>query len=210
MQLKRLHATGVGLLILPVLLVAQDVPESTEVVTPEVETIQELSVAEEAASVLEDNPDRKTMELSGTKQGDWDLPVQIDQSVKIKKVYDFLNDQSITKTGKDRSLEYEFKFFNHGAITKAQLYNRKGQYYVVTWANDAAPANYTLRLDYRQGLTRDKVNTIKIPYPAAKGTFKGTFSITGDNYSMYGQILSWRVSVVRDGMIVAQEKSFVW
>jgi hypothetical protein len=67
-----------------------------------------------------------------------------------------------------------------------------------------------LRFDYRQAKTRDKVHTMEIPYKDVRGTYKGTFSVTGDAYADRGKILSWRVSVVRDGLIVAQSKSFVW
>ncbi|MEM1156747.1 MAG: hypothetical protein AAGH72_00695 [Verrucomicrobiota bacterium] len=143
-------------------------------------------------------------------QGDWDLSSRMDDKVVIRKIYEFLNDPQVTKFGKEKSIEYEFKYFNHGAITKAQRYNREGQYYVVTWTNKGEPADYQLRIDYRQSKTRDKINTITIPYQNAEGTFKGTFSITGDHYYMYGSILSWRISLVRDGVIVAQKKSFVW
>jgi hypothetical protein len=141
---------------------------------------------------------------------EWDLPVQLDERFKIKKVYDFLNDPEKTPTGEDRSLQYEFDYFNHGAVTKAQRYNRQGQYYVVTWGCSGEPKNVTLRLDYRQGLTREKVTTMEIPYEEAKGTYKGTFAVTGDRYYLNGQLISWRVSLVHDGVIVAQEKSFVW
>ncbi|NJK91998.1 MAG: hypothetical protein HC904_09340 [Blastochloris sp.] len=68
----------------------------------------------------------------------------------------------------------------------------------------------TLRFDYRQANTRDKVNTIEIPYQEAKGSLKGTFSVTGEQYREFGDVISWRVSVVRNGKIVAQKKSFVW
>lgn len=172
----------------------------------EVEVESKPQAAEEAAQGSSNDAEVN----SYAPQGDWDLNVQQDSDVRIRKIYEFLNDPEVTKTGKDRSLEYEFKYFNHGAITKAQRYNREGQYYIVTWTNKGAPADYELRIDYRQAKTRDKINTVTIPYPNAKGTFKGTFSITGDNYYLNGSILSWRISVVRNGVIVAQNKSFVW
>jgi len=143
-------------------------------------------------------------------RGEWDMPVQENPDFKIRKVYEFLNDEDENPAGDERSLAYEFEYFNHGAVTKAQRYNRKGQYYVVTWSTRGEAKDVTLRLDYRQGLTRDKVTTLEIPYEEAKGTFKGTFAITGDRYYLNGQVLSWRISLVRDGVIVAQEKSFVW
>ncbi|MEO0453278.1 MAG: hypothetical protein AAFY98_03970 [Verrucomicrobiota bacterium] len=152
----------------------------------------------------------ETKVIPSQRLEEWDLPVQLADGFKIKKVYDFLNDPEITKVGRERSLEYEFQYFNHGAVTKAQRYNRVGQYYVVTWSCKGDPKEVTLRLDYRQGLTREKVTTLEIPYEDAKGTYKGTFAVTGDQYYLNGQLLSWRISLVHDGVIVAQEKSFVW
>jgi hypothetical protein len=143
-------------------------------------------------------------------EGLWDLPVLLDNKVVIKNVYAFLNDPERTPTGSEKSLAYEFKYFNHGAVTEGQKKARKGYYYVVSWANRAAEENLVLRLDYRQVRSRDKVHVIEIPYSNARGSYKGRFSITGDAYCQGGPVISWRVSVVRDGKIVAQNKSFVW
>ncbi len=211
---------------LPVVDVSTEVTAEAEAATEEMEeAVDEVADATEAAvaEVEEKIEDAEATVEAGVEanaesaevkpyapQGEWDLEVNKDSDVYIRKIYEFLNDPKITKTGKDRSLEYEFKYFNHGAITKAQRYNREGQYYIVTWTNKGAPADYELRIDYRQAKTRDQVNTVKIPYPKAKGTFKGTFSITGDNYYLNGGILSWRISVVRNGVIVDEKKSFVW
>lgn len=140
----------------------------------------------------------------------WDLAVDLDSNVSIRKVYDFLNDPDKTPVGKDKALAYEFKYFDHGAITESQQESRRGQYYVVSWVNRGAPADYVLRIDYRQAFSRDKVNTMEIPFTQAKGSYKGTFSVTGKDYIDFGIVQSWRISVVRDGRIVAQERSFVW
>jgi hypothetical protein len=140
----------------------------------------------------------------------WDLPVEMDPKVRLKKIYDFLNDKSKTPTGRDEALKYEFKYFDHGAVTEAQKESKKGHYYVVNWATDSAVEALTLRFDYRQKNTRDKVNTVEIPYAQAKGSMKGTFSVTGESYREYGDVISWRISVVRNGKIIAQKKSFVW
>jgi len=137
-------------------------------------------------------------------------PLDVKGKVKLKKIYDFLNDKSKTPTGGDKALEYEFKYFDHGAVTQAQIASRKGHYYIVNWATDGPAEPLTLRFDYRQKNTRDKVNTVEIPYQQAKGSMKGTFSVTGDSYTTDGDVISWRISVVRNGKIIAQKKSFVW
>jgi hypothetical protein len=140
----------------------------------------------------------------------WDLPKELDAKVKLKKIYDFLNDPAKTATGGHKELEYEFKYFNHGAVTQAQRESRKGHYYVVNWSQGGAAEALTLRFDYRQQNTRDKVNTVEIPYPQARGSLKGTFAVTGESYRTHGDVISWRISVVRNGKIVAEQKSFVW
>lgn len=140
----------------------------------------------------------------------WDLPEEPDSQVRIRKVYDFLNDPQKTSAGRSPSLAYEFKYFDHGAITAAQRRSRQGQYFIVTWSNNGPAEDMILRLDYRQSVSRDKVNTLEIPYKQARGTFKGTFSVTGDQYFDFGDVHSWRISLVRNGRIIAQERSFVW
>ncbi|MDX6766685.1 MAG: hypothetical protein SFU85_07835 [Candidatus Methylacidiphilales bacterium] len=150
------------------------------------------------------------VEKSAAGNQPWELAVEPDKVVSIRKIYDFLNDPEKTSAGKSRSLAYEFKYFDHGAITESQRMGRRGQYFVVSWANHGAVADFVLRLDYRQSATRDQVRTLEIPFPKARGSFKGTFSVTGKEYREYGDVHSWRISVVRDGKIVAQERSFVW
>lgn len=178
--------------------------------TPALETVTssvEVPVTADAAASA-DEASMKTGLAPVTQP--WDLPLEADAQVRIRKVYDFLNDPKKTSPGSSKGLAYEFKYFNHGAITSTQQRSRLGQYFVVTWSNAGAAADYVLRLDYRQAASRDQVRTLEIPYKKARGTFKGTFSVTGDQYLEFGDIHSWRISVVRDGRIVAQERSFVW
>ena len=140
----------------------------------------------------------------------WDLPVELDKSVRVGKVYDFLNDRGVTPSGKNGATEQEFKYYDHGAVTAVQIESRKGHYYTVNFENEGAPSDLILRMDYRQTLSRDKVTTLEIPYKALQGSARGRFSITGDAYKAYGDVNSWRISVVRNGKIVAQARSFVW
>jgi hypothetical protein len=140
----------------------------------------------------------------------WDLPVQLDPKISIGKIYDFLNDPKLTATGKDPVLKQEFKYFDYGAVTKAQREARKGHYYIVNVANDGPPADIIIRMDFRQLLSRDKVNTLEVPFKSAKGDYKQQFVIAGEMYRAYGDVNSWRISVVKDGKIVAQKKSYVW
>jgi len=143
-------------------------------------------------------------------KGPWDLPVAPDSQVKIHKIYDFINDPKKTPIGKDKAIEYEFEYYNHGAITEEEKQKREGHYFTVNWINDGPPADFILRFDYRQAATKETVKTLEIPFPHASGSQKGTFSVTGEPYHQNGFISSWRISVVKNGKIIAQRQSFIW
>jgi hypothetical protein len=144
------------------------------------------------------------------EQEAWDLPVQLDPKVQIGKIFDFLNDPKLTKTGDNKVIQEEFDYFNYGAVTKAQREARKGHYYIVSFTNEGPATDLSIRMDFRQLLSRDTVNTLEVPFKGAKGDYKQQFVIAGDMYRAYGDVNSWRISVVRDGKIVAQKKSYVW
>ena len=153
----------------------------------------------------------KSEQFVHTNREEWDLPVKLDPKVRFGKIYEFVNDHAKTKTGMDEALNYEFKYFNYGAVTQEQLRQRKGHYFIVHWQNsNAAPSDYKLRFDYRQANAHGVVRTIELAYPKAKGPRKATLSVTGDAYESFGSVYSWRLSIVHNGVIVAQQKSFIW
>jgi len=133
-----------------------------------------------------------------------------DEHVAFGKIYDFVNDPDVTAVASNKPLEYEFKYFNHGAITQEQLKNRKGHYFIINWKYDGPPEELVLRFDYRQQRSRERINTLLISYPAAAGHMRGMFSVRGDAYVKYGKINSWRLTVLRKGRIVAERQSFIW
>jgi hypothetical protein len=47
-------------------------------------------------------------------------------------------------------------------------------------------------------------------YKNFDGYGKTVIKVTGDKYLRGGVVHSWRISIVRDGKIVAQKKSFIW
>lgn len=145
-----------------------------------------------------------------TEREPWQLQEALDPKVRITSVREFLNDPSETRTGGKRPLEFEFKYVNHGAVTQAQKRNRMGNYFTVNWQASGEPADYELRLDYRQSRSKDLVRTLIIPYKSVTAGQKGHFKVIGDAYHDFGRVHSWRISVVRNGVIVAQQKSFVW
>ena len=141
---------------------------------------------------------------------EWDLPVELDPKITIGKIYDFLLDEKYTPTGDNPVLKQEYRYFYYGAITPEQRSAARGHYYIVNFANKGDAADLTVRMDFRQLLSRDTVNTLEVSFPNFKGRSKQQFVIAGDMYKAYGDVNSWRISVVRNGKIVAQKKSYVW
>ena len=131
--------------------------------------------------------------------------------VQVRKIYDFLNDPDATPTGGNAPLEYEFKYFNYGAVTEEQKKAKLGHYYVINFENSGPAEDLVLRFEYRQERTRDKILMFEIPFTAVKGARKGKFQVVGPDYVANGRVISWRASVVRpNGEIMDERTSWVW
>lgn len=140
-----------------------------------------------------------------------DLPVETDAEIRLNKIYTYLNDPEKNRPPKDNAmLIYEAKYWNHGAVLEKDRQAKKGNIFVINWQNDGRPENLTVRLDYRQANTRERVMTKTQEYRDFQGYEKTVIKVTGDEYLRGGVVNSWRISIVRDGKIVAQEKSFIW
>jgi len=143
-----------------------------------------------------------------------DLPVEQDESVSLNKIYTYLNDSDPRRKAPpppdNQMMLYEPKYWDHGAILAKDRLDRQGNIFVINWQNDGEPSDFTVRLDYRQAMTRERVMTKTQEYKNFDGYEKTVLKVTGDEYLRGGVVNSWRISIVRDGKIVAQEKSFIW
>ena len=140
-----------------------------------------------------------------------DLPVEKDENISLNKIYTYLNDPTQNKPGAGNGMMmYEPKYWNHGAILAKDRADRKGNIFVINWQNDGQPSDFIVRLDYRQAMSRERVMTKTQEYKNFDGYEKTVLKVTGDDYVRGGVVNSWRISIVRDGKIVAQEKSFIW
>jgi hypothetical protein len=143
-----------------------------------------------------------------------DLPVEQDESVSLNKIYTYLNDSDPRRKAPpppdNAMMLYEPKYWDHGAILAKDRLDRQGNIFVINWHNDGEPSDFTVRLDYRQAMTRERVMTKTQEYKNFDGYEKTVLKVTGDEYLRGGVVHSWRISIVRNGKIVAQEKSFIW
>ncbi len=140
-----------------------------------------------------------------------DLPVEKDENISLNKIYTYLNDPTQNRPGAGNGMMmYEPKYWNHGAILAKDRLDRQGNIFVINWQNDGQPSDFVVRLDYRQAMSRERVMTKTQEYKNFDGYEKTVLKVTGDDYVKGGVVNSWRISIVRDGKIVAQEKSFIW
>ena len=140
-----------------------------------------------------------------------DLPFEKDGNVSLNKIYTYLNDPIRNKPPVGNAMmQYEPSYWNHGAILAKDRKDRQGNIFVINWQNDGEPSDFTVRLDYRQAMTRERVMTKTQDYKNFDGFEKTVIKVAGDDYVRGGVVNSWRISIVRDGKIVAQEKSFIW
>jgi len=139
-----------------------------------------------------------------------DLPVALDDSISLNKIYTFLNERTFKPRTGNPMLDYEKKYWEYGAILQKDVEGRQGNIFVINWQNGGSPGDFTVRLDYRQANTRERVMTKTEEYKNFDGYEKTVIKVVGDDYLRGGVVNSWRISIVRDGKIVAQEKSFIW
>lgn len=109
----------------------------------------------------------------------------------------------------EASLGFERSYRLHGALTKADQYQRYGNYFDFFW-RVKRPANVTVRLEYRTEKLRSFLQARELSYPNAKGNYKTEFAIIGDDYFNDGRVISWRCLLIENGHIVAENRSYLW
>ena len=121
----------------------------------------------------------------------------------------FLLDPAQQPASVDPMIRFERRHHLHGAITREERKDRYGHYYVFWW-NDRALTPAVIRLEYRQENTgvQTKVQqfAVQAPYPKNKSRFQ----VTGTDYQQGGRVTSWRVSIIRNGKIIAHDQSYLW
>lgn len=129
--------------------------------------------------------------------------------VVITKVNPYhLNTMAIVRT-EDEMIEFEQQRLLHGAIESSERRERFGNYFTVFWRSKTRnPA--TVRLEYRQGRTGSTthVQEVRIDEPKLSNATK--FQVTGADYAENGKVTQWKASVVENGAVVAEYKSYLW
>ncbi|MBX3741581.1 MAG: hypothetical protein KF712_11355 [Akkermansiaceae bacterium] len=132
-----------------------------------------------------------------------------DSDLTVKQFY--LRDQ-VEDDLDDPMMRGEKSRLLHGAVSMAERRDRLGQYYTVLW-NDASGVGsgpVEVRFDYRQGASGSRIKTRSETFSADTSSGKAVFSVIGDDYFKRGKVISWKVTLLRDGRALSSRQSYMW
>ena len=110
----------------------------------------------------------------------------------------------------DPMIRFERQHHLHGAITKEQRQDRLGHYYTLFWKAPATRTPVTLRFEYRQSRTGEQISTLDQVIREVRDQNKTALRITGESYQRNGRVVSWQATLLQDGKVLDQTRSFLW
>ena len=106
-------------------------------------------------------------------------------------------------------IDFEQHRYLHGAVEAVEIVERYGNYFTIFWKSETkAPA--TVRLEYRQGSTGLKVHQQEVVVAQPKRRNVTKLEVTGSDYQRDGKVTQWKASIVENGTVVAEYKSYLW
>jgi hypothetical protein len=116
---------------------------------------------------------------------------------------------SKSATIQDASITFERAYRLFGAVTTVDQLQRFGNYFDFFWRAKRT-ADLTVRFEYRQEKLHSFVQAQEISYRNVRGTRKTEFKVIGDDYFDDGRVIAWRCSLIENGRIVAENRSYMW
>lgn len=137
------------------------------------------------------------------------LPLVLDDAYEFRKARLFLNDPRSYEFTRSEPMAFHRRYLNWGAIDNYDFDERTGNYMDFYWRTSKR-SDVTCRLEYRQANLGNTVLAQEIHYPNARGSYKSSFRVTGDDFIENGRVTAWRALLIVDGKIVALKQSFMW
>lgn len=134
---------------------------------------------------------------------------RLNSNIEITKVHVVLNDTGY-RSGRNPALEFERKYWNYGAVSQADLEEKRGHIFVFSWENQGPVADLEARFEYRQKGSHGEVRTLTVAHPKTEGGVRSIFQVVGRAYREWGPVASWRFSIWNGDKLVGEQKSFVW
>jgi hypothetical protein len=117
--------------------------------------------------------------------------------------------QKSTGAVQDASITFERQYRLFGAVTRLDQRQRFGDYFDFFWrAKKSAPV--TVRLEYRQEKLHAHVQGQEVFLDTVHGHQKTSFKVVGDDYFDNGRVVAWRCLLIENGVIVAENRSYLW
>ena len=142
------------------------------------------------------------------------LPLELDDDYQFRKIMTSVFDPNLEeqKTAGGRNggvIDFERARRTWGAVDRLEVSKRHGSYFTFFWRT-SRDSDVTLRLEYRQAGLGNYVMSQERYYPAARGSHRSTFQVTGDEFLENGLVSAWRALLIVDGRIVALRQSSMW
>jgi len=111
----------------------------------------------------------------------------------------------------DLMIRFQRDYITWGAITTEEYREREGKYFTVFWKARDRSRGAVVRMEYLQANTGRQVHVQEVAVDRIKwGNNTAYFQVTGEDFWTDGDVLAWRVSVLRDGEVLAARRSFLW
>src|SRR4051812_42451362 len=114
-----------------------------------------------------------------------------------------------TSAVQDASITFERQSRFYGAVTGLDQRQRFGDYFDFFW-REKRPAAVTVRLEYQQEKLHAHVQAQEVNYGTIQGSRKTSFKVVGDDYLDSGRVIAWRCVLIENGVIVAENLSYLW
>lgn len=110
----------------------------------------------------------------------------------------------------DQMISFDERYYRYGAVDNQQLLKKTGHYYSVFWRTDDRDADIKLRLDYRHQATGPKEYSFEVEVDEVRKRNVTKFAVIGDEYQKLGAVTAWKVSLIINGEVAGEDKSFLW
>ena len=130
---------------------------------------------------------------------------------EITKVkYYHLKDTDRESLSIDPMIRFEREHLLHGAVTELDQEQRLGHYYALFWSAMPVVGPVTVRFDFRQIGTGEKVSRLEQVVSEVRERNTTLLQVTGDSYEQHGRVVAWRASIWRNDKEIDVMRSFLW
>jgi len=110
----------------------------------------------------------------------------------------------------DPAVAFERDYHLHGAVTKAESFERLGHYYTIFWRADDRSQPVRLVFEYRQANTGLAVKSQELTVEVPRRSNISHFHVTGGDYQTDGRVTGWKVRLMRGDEELASQQSYLW